>query len=433
MEKELKQIVYQLYKDLLTLFKYEFSPTYLIDDLGDIHFELQSLFRDERFEKIRCLESYKELISKLASINEETEEEIINRCSYGITGYFYNTLLDSLNKPTVKKMYVHNLEPVQLEEFPFDYESYSQALSYATSPSYLYASQGFYYRLLSGYSQVSNEILLIESGNIKIRKLNEYEKNALKARWHEMELRDFHNCEYAIVSEDKTSLADNNILNIIGLMRFFKIGNFRVSLLYELKKDIGGKMVMMGVGNAGNALKTGLYFEIAHGKLYSNDIPTYALTENEEVNFISFISKNHSRLSNHFLALSYISKLNGIEFELKIPILFFILESFFSTQSELTFKISLYSTKILNRDKKAFTLMKKLYEMRSKIAHGDEKGKDKVLKWLHTNNHIPTQTYKEVYFLTYNVVSDVFKEILDLEDIKPRSVVEYIENKLVND
>ncbi|NRA53059.1 MAG: hypothetical protein HRU23_02840 [Gammaproteobacteria bacterium] len=101
--------------------------------------------------------------------------------------------------------------------------------------------------------------------------------------------------------------------------------------------------------------------------------------------------------------------------QLKIPLLFFVIESFFSdVQSEVSFRVPLYITNLLNEDDNFRGTLKKLYDVRSKVAHGDLKEADKIISKLYKNGNLSSSGFSGATIYLDNIVNRLWIRLLDL-------------------
>jgi hypothetical protein len=151
---------------------------------------------------------------------------------------------------------------------------------------------------------------------------------------------------------------------------------------------------------------------------YENDLSIkgggwtqYSIKQEDSQIFSNFISENIKPILEMPYSCRTYNMVSASPEKLRIPLLFFVIESFFSdVDSEVVFRISLYLTVILNKDEKFRKEIKSLYGVRSSIAHGDTKSaQGKITKMIKNNSNISNIT---VY--TESILIELWKALLNM-------------------
>lgn len=431
MESELrmKKLIYDLYADVLHMFKS--NPAVLMGGMNDrVEYNMQIYYLNpQNHSKIIELSSYKDLISELAVLRKETIEETEKNIGFGIIAYYIKIFLDTLNPLKLEKVLSgYNNKPIEFDRFPFDYEKCIQPLKYVTSPSLLNQNKMIYYRFIENFDIQSNHIVLSKDKLLMIRKLTEEDKNTYRKDFNYEINNEIEKCKVVIESDSYELVNDQNIKYIVGLLRIFKSGDFRISLLYNLSEDILGNRKIIEterVYNSNTYNEPQLSYEIVGNRR------EYVLDKSEEEGFKRSYTNNLEGIKEYEFALEYLNNIANIKLEFRIPILFMIIESFFGLSSEISYRISLFCTKLLNGDKNFMDMIKKFYSLRSKISHGDKKGIDKTLRQMKDKNYISKVNIEEAYEKLYKIMIDIWKKLFVCNLKTPESLIQKIEQELI--
>ncbi|RJS60127.1 HEPN domain-containing protein [Bacillus sp. PK3_68] len=167
----------------------------------------------------------------------------------------------------------------------------------------------------------------------------------------------------------------------------------------EVKTKVRGKILNLGkaiILSNGVINKLGFspaitysYFTNIYAKSFFPEFPTVGFKKNVELENIEVIKRIYKKLDKLDPGLKFIpidriySAHNKNDLEDKFIDLMIALEaSYPSVKAEVTYRISLYTTKLLNGDKTLFNKVKKLYNLRSDIVHGNKIAKEKMLRSL---------------------------------------------------
>ncbi|GEM_PF-6888483 len=136
----------------------------------------------------------------------------------------------------------------------------------------------------------------------------------------------------------------------------------------------------------------------------------YILDKSEEEEFKKFYTNNLKCIKEYEFALEYLNNIANIKLEFRIPILFMIIESFFCIEKGISYKISLFCTRLLNKDENFKDIMKSFYKLRSKISHGDKKGIQETLRKIKDMKYISEEIIEEAYKRLYKIMIDIWKK-----------------------
>ncbi|MHC1750571.1 MAG: hypothetical protein AB9856_20055 [Cellulosilyticaceae bacterium] len=431
MESELriKKLVYDLYTDILELFKS--NPAELMGGMNDrVEYNMQIYFLNQQnHSKIIELSSYKNLISELAALRKETIEQTDKNIGFGIIAYYIKIFLDTLNPLKLEKVLVgYNNKPIEFDRFPFDYKKCIQPLKFATSPSLLNENKRVYYRFIENFDIKADYIILDEHKILRIRKLQEKDRKIYRDDFNYEIGNEIEKCKVVIESDIYELVNDQSIRYIVGLLRIFKSGDFRISLLYNLSEDILGNRKIIRTERVYN-------INTYNEPQLSYEIPgctrQYILDESEGDKFKRFYNNNLKYIKQYEFALECLNNISNVKLEFRIPILFMIIESFFEIDREISYKISLFSTKLLKKNKDFMEMIKLFYSLRSKIAHGDKNKINKILENMKSKKYIDEANIEKTYEKLYEIMSEIWKKIMSLDLKNPKELIKEIENQLI--
>lgn len=149
--------------------------------------------------------------------------------------------------------------------------------------------------------------------------------------------------------------------------------------------------------------------------------------------FSQFISKNINKMKGMLQSCKMYNMSVSSPKELRVPLYFFVIESFFSdVQSEVSFKIPLYVSKLLNENYEFMENLKFLYGIRSKISHGDLDGATKDIVKRYNQGKVPYSTIDGSVNDLKQIVVALWHRLLEI-DWNPKNsskdIVKYIFNE----
>lgn len=149
--------------------------------------------------------------------------------------------------------------------------------------------------------------------------------------------------------------------------------------------------------------------------------------------FSKFISTNITKMRGMLQSCKMYNMSVSSPKELRVPLYFFVIESFFSdVQSEVSFKIPLYVTKLLNENYDFMENLKFLYGIRSKISHGDLDGATKDIVKRNNQGKISYRTIDGSVNDLNEIVVTLWHRLLEI-DWNPKNsskdIVKYIFNE----
>ena len=416
-KKPLKNLFYQLYVDILSLFKKK-SPEiyskniyqYITKKDGQsgvaTYPELflkpnYHLIKDELF-KLRSLDDIISLIEKQKDIlnsdftcSNSVKKKNIGKKLYEISGIkesfsgqiyaVVEKIIELHNQPKFSINWNFLATPAQ--ELKIEEKDLLESFKKTQK------TKQIAYYFLENFKMQSDELAFqINNQKITIKKLSDQEKSLLlnaSEYFNSGMQNNIHNINVAIISNAK--IETNTLNKILFLLRVFKGGVFRYEASGLLVWDnISKKQKFQSINNQGSCYEAPLPIK------WSVPSPEdYLLEKKDEKNLKIFIENNIRKITDKFNFINDVfAKLHSLGnkystqgTKYQIPFLMMGLESFFNINEKITFTMSLLIAKVLNDDS-LFPIMKKLYAIRSDIIHGNknELKKDILkLKTLQTN------------------------------------------------
>lgn len=427
-KEKMKKLIYNLYVDILNMFK-KYPPIIIYGQNEKIEYEMMNYYIMNK-KKIEELSSYKNLITEISILNNKDRGNNNSMTGCTIIKYLMKVYLETLIPLKLKNVISgYNLNPVDLEQFPFNYDNIIKPLCNGKSLDLLLHNKKIYFRYIENFDIDTDQICLSKEGSLIIRKLTENDNILFKKSCYCDENNNLGKYKVILQSDSYELINDENIKYIVGLLRIYFCGDFRVSPLYNLAEDCLENETITKTEKTSNN-NTYNEPELTYSVLGSN--LRYILNESKRKEILVFYDNNKDKIKDYGFALEYLNNIASINLKLRIPFLFMIIESFFEVNFEISYKIALISTKLLKKDISFMDEIKNFYNLRSKIAHGDKNGIDKALKKLKNKNFISEENLSEAYNELYKIMTDIWKKILELNLESPRKLVEKIENELIN-
>lgn len=424
-EEKIKRLVYSLYVDILKMFK-DSPPMIISGQNNKIEYEMMNYYI-MNCEKIEKLDSFKGLISELSMLREQAKENNDSPMECIIIKFLMKVYLETLMPLKIKNVISgYNLKPVTFEQFPFNYDNIINPLCYGNSLDLLLHNKKVYYRYIENFDIDNEQIYISEDASLLIRKLTERDKTLFKNSPYYDANNNLEKYKVVLQSNSYELISDKNIKYLAGLLRIYSLGDFCISSLYNLAEDCLENETIT---------KTKITSDI--NTYYEPELTypvnrSYILNNSKAEKIKSFYEFNKDKIKNYEFALEYLNNIASINVKFRIPFLFMIIESFFEVKSEITYKMSLLTTKLLNKDKSFMDKIKKFYDLRSKISHGDEKGIRDILKKLKNKDYINKESIDEAYDELYKILTAIWKKILELDLESPKKLVEEIENDILS-
>ena len=350
-------------------------------------------------EKFKELPNYKSLIELLKKDGFENEINI-----FGIITYIFSDMLDYF------EMCVTNYSFSQknlITQLTFDESQLKEAILNSVCPASFSKKKDNFIIIFENLN-IEDDFIINDS--LEFIKLTKEDIN--KFNWQ------INNSSrvYTALKIDKDLLANEDIIPILGtLFRLYKKGDIKYKGIFEeCQHLIKGSIYMPKK----NSFSESDYMEHTPSSNHSNfdSWQEYKIKKEEVVEFSSFISTYINSMMNMPHSCKVYNMVSSSPLHLKIPLLFFVIESFFSDiDSEVVFRVSLYITRILNENSEFMQKLKKLYTIRSKIAHGDLVQAEKEIVKLYKNGSISVSGFKGATDELYEIIDRLWISLLKLE------------------
>jgi len=436
--KDIQLLFYNFYSELLTLFSKK-HPKHFVSKDGKFKkikggYEVSSKPKIRLYScsyyfdnkaKIQKLQSFKEVVEYIKSrsdilkkdsvISDSPDKSNIGKPLYEVSGIadsygpsifaIAKEIFETYNNSKVVTKWDFNAK--ELEKIKLD----KAGIEFKLNNKYSFLPVKKYYYLLENFSVNKTTTLDIDGVKTKLKKLTDLERsliiNSTKSG-PEDDTGDIGYIETAIVSE--ALLKEESISNLLALLRIFKEGEFRLKAIGELNTEIT-RCPRLKLNSYAKGLEKGLKLgnPFFHQK--------YELTAVLLAEFKKFYKKNRSKMGKYGFAKECLSLLHATDDKFKIPIIFYILESFFpKVTSENTYRLSYCISKILNKPYDFTTNVKLLYKLRSDIVHGNTKSElSKTIKKIKKMDDTPCSNLNNTLKVLEKIMRTVWKNILDNE------------------
>lgn len=366
-KNKFKKLIYNFYCELLELYEknhlvIRFFDYIVSDDVGCSYQQrpraLDSYFYNQHKEEVESLTSFVALL-------QFCENKLVVDDVFSLKHNLYDIGQDLFNKYNLESKlpsnYKLNFNPISLEKLIFNSLENLESLGASTQN---WKNKKIYY-CLEMFDVYEDIVISLKEEKIFIKKLNNEEKTELLSAdfMRTVSMRDSLFFSSAIISSRE--LENNELENILVLLRIYKEGDFRCCYVAKIIDGIVEKKCWYMMGTTD--LHEQSYRErkeVMTRSLYEVD-----LLGNKEIS--KFFNENLEKINDYSFAVSCLNSLYFLDEQFKIPQAFYILESFFpQIDSELNYRLSLYLTKLLKQDYDFGKKIKFLYDLRSKIVHG---------------------------------------------------------------
>lgn len=336
----------------------------------DFQFTIQSMGGIERaLEALTSLPSYRELVKLTAALQGVSEEEV-ESTKYGLFSYLFSEVANCVNPPQISYNFTNGkgLSTLDLDEVRL-----SHAILNAVNPSSCIERNNKYLLIFENLN-ITSDIKINE--DINLIKLSRDEVNEKLAGRYDPERKWAR--VYSAFEISETFLSNNELIPVLStLLRLYKKGDVRFKFIAQDAHHLIRGNIYVSHKNSYSELD---YYENAPS-VRGDAWRQYLISESESQEFANFISQNLTPM----LSMSHSCQMYNMVFSsplhLRIPLLFFVIESFFSdVNSEVVFRIALYLTVLLQETEHFRKRIKDLYHVRSCIAHGDLAGAQKKIK-----------------------------------------------------
>jgi hypothetical protein len=432
----LKQLFYNFYCDVLELYKknqpktgmsqqMSFKTTengYEVSGTPKIHLLSASYYFDNT-QEIQRLNSFKAIVNyinnspeilKTDSICSSSPDEnnvgepmykvLGTESSYGASIYIIaKEIFENHNNTSVQIKW--DFKPCKLKDVKFDKDILLFRLK--NKHSFLPTEKYFYY--LQNF-EIENSYFELQVGEkkVKLKQLSDEEKSLMINSSHfgsEDLSMDAGSIKTALVSNDL--LDQNDVKKIITLLRVFKEGEFRVYAIGELKKELNKK----------KSIKINTFANVVEKALGAKSAffhKTYKLDKNEVKSFKKLFHGAYEDMPSFEFPSECLGLLHTTDDKFKIPIIFYILESFFpKINTENTYRLAHCITKILKKPYSFSETVRNFYTLRSKIVHGDKQNTlTKTIKKIQKENGEPCSSIQECVKLLEFIMRETWKQVL---------------------
>lgn len=431
-ESKLKQLIYNFYCDFLELYKKN-HPEFIISEkriythIEDIPVTgsnptidlLSANYYYENIEEIKGLESFKKIIQyieeprKSDSKDENTPRgEFIQQGSAasnameldGAAIYLIvKEIFESENQPSFQ--FKWNFNPCKITDINLDEDVILRRIK---NPSKPLQTEKFFYLLQNFEIESTHLKLRIGTKEIEVRKLSNKEKslimNGVYSGTRNIQT-DILSIKTAFISSHL--LNENEVKRIIALFRIFKAGDFRLYGIGQFKKL--GTREYIEVNVFDTIIERPLVLD---GKLVEFD-KTYKVAKSEIKKIKTMFEKYYEELKSFEFACEFLSLLHATNDEVKIPIIFYILESFFpNIKGENTYRLSTSIARLLKENYEFSQTIRDCYKLRSDIVHGDKTGLPKKIAKIPNSNASKCSNIQEVGTQLELIMRRTWMEIL---------------------
>lgn len=327
----------------------------------DFQFTIQSMGGIERaLEILTALPSYSKVVELTAKLQGVPEEEV-RKTRYGLFAYLFSDIANCVNPPQVSYVFSKSQN---LSSWCLDEERLSKAILEATTSGSCIERRNNYLIVFENLQvesdiKINEELTLISLSRAEVENkfANRYDSDK---KWERV---------YSAFEVSDNYLNDDRFIPVLStLLRLYKKGNVRFKLIAQQAHHLIRGDIYINYKNGHSELD---YYE--HMPSVRNDAwRQYRINEAESSEFAKFIGENLLPMMTMSHSCQMYNMVSSSPLHLRIPLLFFVIESFFSdVSSEVVFRVALYVTVILEEDAVFKKRVNDLYHVRSCIAHGD--------------------------------------------------------------
>jgi hypothetical protein len=344
------------------------------------------------------LSSYLLFFKKLSEINGTTLEEAEKANFYEIFGFKFSEIYNYITPPinTYQIINKRNISELKINSDIFN-SAMKGGHNYELKKKHLIIFENL---------RIEKDFIIDE--NIKFIRLSQEQiKSQIQNRFEPDIKWSKVNTAIEINSEE---FNEEIIFKLSTLLRIFKKGDIRYKCTYKEAIHYFKGLIYV---NYKSTFSEEEYKEHPSTK----DAPIIYIINNSEIeSFREFLKSSLPNLEHLTYSCRVYNMIHSTNPQLRIPVIFFIIESFFSDiDSEVVFRVSLYVTNILKEDDSFFGALKKFYAIRSKIAHGDVKGSKKIIKKLIDAGFIASGSPSNVNDKLIEILDKLFKELIKLK------------------
>lgn len=350
------------------------------------------------------LPSYSKVVEKTAYLQNISQDEVTDT-NYGIFAYLFSDIANALTPPQANYIFsnANNLSDMVLDDMRL-----SRAIANALDP-YPCIERENKYLIVFDNLQIDSDIRINNDINlIKLDRCDVQEK-------FESRYDDPHSWGRVLsafeVSEEHLK-NESFIPALSSLIRLYKKGDIRFNHVAQKANHLFRGEIYIDYKNSYGENE---YYE--HAPSTRNDAwRQYLICDDERLEFAKFISSNLNSMSNMSYSCHIYNMVYSSPLHLRIPLLFFVIESFFAdVTSEVVFKISLYITLLLQEDISFMKKVKNLYDIRSCVAHGD------LANAKHKINKMKLIGFSDANDVVETILNNLWKVLLVKEWIPSKS------------
>lgn len=379
MEVEQKDSLSEVFKSLYNEFidylnKTGFSNRVLFVNDGkptiDFQFTVQSMGGIEKaLDTLSSLPSYQRLV-KLTSMLQEVTEEEVEKTKYGLFTYIFSEVANCVNPPQATYIFTNGKD---LSTLNLDEKRLSHAILNAVTSGTCIEKHRKYLLVFENV-QIEEDIRINE--DINLIRLNKNEVNDKLADRYDTERK--WSRVHSAFELSETALNNKELIPVTStLLRLYKKGDVRYKLIAQEAHHLIRGDIYVNHQNSYSELD---YYENAPS-VRDDAWRQYFIKKAESQDFATFINENITPMMSMSHSCQMYNMVFSSPLHLRIPLLFFVIESFFAdVNSEVVFRISLYVTVLLQESESFRKKIKNLYHVRSCIAHGDLAGAQKKIK-----------------------------------------------------
>ncbi|MCP4991503.1 MAG: hypothetical protein GY928_37230 [Colwellia sp.] len=359
-------------------------------------------------ESLSSLPSYDVLITQVA-LNKGIDKNEVQKSIFGLFGNIFSDM--STHFTTINITKSCKIEQHSIENFDCNENHLSDAILHGTNLESILKRQNQYVLI---FDNLDIESDIIISDDLKIIKLSPgevgdklHQKYDDTSKWEKVK---------GVVEVSEEMLKTENFEPIIStLLRLYKSGDIRYKATYQKANHLFfGEVYVPNKHLLTEQLRTeNDYYENAPS-IHNDRWKAYYISDSDALDFSAFMLKNIPIMRPMGQSCRVYNMVSSSHLHLKIPLLFFVVESFFSdVNAEVSFRIALYVTNLMKRDTKFNSLLKKLYGIRSKVAHGDLVSARKEMKKLENQKLIACGDFRGVTELLDEILKDLWKVLLE--------------------
>ncbi|MDH5931494.1 hypothetical protein [Vibrio splendidus] len=371
----LSEVFKSLYKEFIDYLNKTGLSNRVLSVMGgkptiDFQCTVQSMGGIEKaLETLSSLPSYHTLV-KLTSVIQKVSEEEVEKEKYGLFTYIFSEVANCVTPPQTTYIFTKGKD---LSTLSLDEKRLSHAILRAVTSNSCIERHSKYLLVFENVHiesdiRINEDINLIRLSKDEVTKklANRYDSERTWSR------------VYSAFEISEAILNKKELIPILStLLKLYKKGDVRYKLIVQEAHHLIRGDIYVNHQNSYSELD---YYENAPA-VRDDAWRQYSIKNSEIQDFTTFINENITPMMNMSHSCQMYNMVFSSPLHLRIPLLFFVIESFFAdVNSEVVFRISLYVTVLLQENESFRKKIKDLYHVRSCIAHGDLAGAQKKIK-----------------------------------------------------